>query len=408
MAPTHPTPNDPAAPGGLYLHIPFCRSKCAYCDFHSSADLQRLPDVFEALLREVRLRASESGCFDSIYLGGGTPSLLAGGDVARLLTHIRRHFPILPDAEITLEGNPDSLTPARLTAYRQAGINRLSIGVQSFHNARLRFLERRHNADQSQAAIRSARRAGFTNISLDLIYGLPGQSEQDWRRELEIALASEPEHLSCYQLTIEPGTRLALRHRRGEWQALDEAAQLRLFRLTREHLAAAGYDAYEISNFARRTPHGGANLRSRHNQKYWNHLPYIGLGPAAHSFQPPLRSWNEMRLQPYIDCLARDQLPVAGSERLTPRQMRIETLYLALRQSRGLDRDAYARRFGERFEARFARPLAQLMDGGQLVWTPPCYQLTEKGFAVADGVVAHLVSALAEDEDLPRPADDGG
>jgi oxygen-independent coproporphyrinogen-3 oxidase len=347
----------------------------------------------------VALRATDALSFDTIYFGGGTPSLLEGRMVARLLALIRECFPILPDTEITLEGNPGSLTPARLAAYREAGVNRLNIGVQSFQAANLRRLGRGHSAAQSRAAIHSARSAGFTNIGLDLIYGLPGQRAENWRRDLDAAVAAEPAHLSCYLLTFEAGTRFDIRRRRGEIEPLGEDAQAALFRMTRSHLAAAGYPAYEVSNFARDTGPEGSDLRSRHNRKYWNHTPYLGLGPAAHTYRHPHRSWNEKRLRRYMDRLASGELPIAASERLTPQQVRIEAIYLALRQTRGLDAGAYARQFGEPFETRFAAPLRDLIDGGRMVWDAPFYRLTEAGFAVADGVVAHLLSAMDAGDD---------
>jgi oxygen-independent coproporphyrinogen-3 oxidase len=345
----------------------------------------------------VRLRAADSPnldriCFDTVYFGGGTPSLLDGGAVADLLSLLKDHFPILTGTEITLEGNPDSLTPARLAAYREAGINRLSIGVQSFQTNNLCLLERGHTAAQGRAAIRNARAVGFTNIGLDLIYGLPGQSADDWQRDLEAAVAADPEHLSCYLLTYEPGTRFGIRRRRGVLTPPSDRIQADMVLQTRRFLNAHGYAAYETSNFARRTPPGGPDLRSRHNRKYWNHTPYLGLGPAAHSFFPPVRSWNEKGLHRYLNRLAAGQLPQAACERLTPRQERTEAVYLALRQTRGLDTRDFSRRFGTNFVALFQDRLDALMKGGLLEWAPPCYRLTEKGLPLADGVVAHLLN----------------
>lgn len=383
-----------SSPAGLYLHIPFCTAKCPYCDFISTTDRGLLPDFLAALELEVKLRATDEYSFDTIYLGGGTPSLLGGEQVARLLGALRGHFQVLSDTEITLEANPGSLTPAHLAAYLEAGVNRLNIGVQSFQDDNLRLLGRRHSAAQAQSAIQQAQAAGFDNIGLDLIYGLPGQTPDNLRMDLDAALATLPAHLSCYLLTFESGTRFDIRRRRGELRPLDEGALADLFQLTRTHLAAAGYPAYEISNFARRTPPGGPDLRSRHNRKYWNLTPYLGFGPAAHSYRHPVRSWNEKGLRRYMRRLGEGDLPVADSERLTPLQERIEAIYLALRQTKGLDIEAYATRFGERFETLLAAPLERLIDGDLLAWSAPCYQLTERGFLQADGVVEHLISAL--------------
>lgn len=395
----HTTPQNKQPPAGLYFHIPFCTAKCPYCDFISTTDLDLLPDFLAALEQEVKLRATGTFAFDSIYLGGGTPSLLRGEAVTRLLGVVRDHLRVLPNTEITLEGNPGSLTPTRLGAYLQAGVNRLNIGVQSFQDDHLRLLGRRHTATQARKAIQEARSAGFTNIGLDLIYGLPGQTAEVWKRDLDLAVAAAPEHLSCYLLTFESGTRFDIRRRKGELQPQEDAAQTELFQLTRNHLDGAGYPAYEISNFARRSSPAGPDLRSRHNRKYWDHVPYLGFGPAAHSYLPPRRSWNEKGLRRYIKQLDSGELPVADYETLTPTQERIEAIYLALRQTKGLDTEAYAERFGERFEDLFCAPLARLIEAGQMVWRPPHYRLTAEGFVVADGVVSHLVSVLPSDLD---------
>jgi len=390
---------DATPTAGLYLHIPFCTAKCPYCDFISSTDLKRLPDFLSALEREVALRATDSLDFDSIYFGGGTPSLLERDAVAHLLTVIGDGFSILPGTEITLEGNPGSLTPEKLDAYRRAGVNRLNIGVQSFQDPNLGVLGRRHDAAGAEAAIRHARAAGFTNLGLDLIYGLPGQSPIDWQADLERALGFAPEHLSCYLLTYEKGTRFDLRRRRGELRPLSDEAQADLVIHTHRFLRSNGYSPYEISNFARRTPPGGPDLRSRHNRKYWDHAPYLGLGPAAHSFLPPERSWNVKGLGRYAERLAAGQRPLEASERLSSLETRLEFLYLSLRQTRGIDTGCYRRRFGEAFADRFDTRLGFLMEDGLLEWAPPCYRLTDKGLPLADGVVAHLADALPEEED---------
>ena len=389
------------SPAGLYVHVPFCTVKCPYCDFISTTDLDLLPEFLDALEQEIDLRATDEISFNTIYFGGGTPSLLRGEHLARLLDALGKHFRVLSDPEITLEANPGSLSSARLSAYRKAGVNRLNIGVQSFQDDSLRLLGRRHTAAQGRIAIQEARSAGFDNVGLDLIYGLPGQLPDQWRRDLDAAVAAAPEHLSCYLLTFESGTRFDIRRRKGELRPLDDAAQAALFQLTRDHLDSAGYAGYEISNWARRTASGGPDLRSRHNRKYWNHIPYLGLGPAAHSYRHPIRSWNEKGLRRYMRRLAVGELPVADSETLTPVQERMEAIMLALRQAGGLDREAWAQRFGERFEACFAVPLKGLLDAGQLEFSPPRYRLTDAGRVVADGVVDQLVAALPADSGQP-------
>jgi len=272
--------------------------------------------------------------FDTLYLGGGTPSLLTADQLAVLLENLQEHFAFSPDTEITLEANPDDLTVQILKGYRELGINRLSLGVQSFDNRELAFLGRRHDAAQALRALAWAREAGFANLGLDLIYGLPGQSVEQWQRNLETALNFCPEHLSCYQLTVEAGTLLARRQAEGQFQPLPEEREREFFLFTSRFLEDRDYLHYEISNFA-----WGSKNRSRHNGKYWNHTPYLGLGPAAHSFRDGRRWWNHRFLKDYCQTLSKGSAPVADEEVLTPEQARLEALYLGLRTREGVDLD---------------------------------------------------------------------
>jgi oxygen-independent coproporphyrinogen III oxidase len=320
---------------GLYVHVPFCRSKCAYCDFYSVTDPALIPAWLKAVGQEISLYAGEFPAFDTLYLGGGTPSLLSESELAALMETSLHRVSLAPDREITLEANPDDLTPEKLQAYRCLGVTRLSLGVQSFDDADLRFLGRRHTAGQSWEAARLAREAGFVNLSLDLIYGLPGQSLADWERHLAAALAFEPEHLSCYQLTVEPGTELA--RRQGGQALMGEEGERELFLFTSAYLTGQGYWHYEISNFAR-----GETQVSRHNLKYWQRAPYLGLGPTAHSFDGVQRWWNHRDLGRYCQALAAGAAPVAGRETLSEDQARLEQLYLGFRTVSGVDLKAMA------------------------------------------------------------------
>lgn len=322
---------------GLYLHIPFCRRKCRYCDFFSVTDLSWRPRWLAALLREIALGRQDPFWlapeteFDTLYFGGGTPSLLTLAELAAILAAVSRCWRLSPEAEITLEANPDDLSPELLRGWRELGINRLSLGVQSFQDPELHFLGRRHRAAQTQQALDWARAAGFANLSMDLIYGLPGQSLASWLATLAAAAAWEPEHLSCYQLTLEAGTELGDLLAQGRLQPLPEEEQRRFFLETAAYLSAAGYLHYEVSNFAR-----SPNHRCRHNLKYWRHQPYLGLGPAAHSFNGRQRRWHFRELAPYCAALEAGRLPVAGGETLTPEQRRLEAVYLGLRTQDGL------------------------------------------------------------------------
>jgi putative oxygen-independent coproporphyrinogen III oxidase len=320
---------------GLYVHVPFCRSKCMYCDFYSIADCSLIPAWLKAIATEISLYSEIFSSFDSLYLGGGTPSVLEESELASLMEIIQQSFSLDPASEITLEANPDDVTPEKLHGYRRLGINRLSLGVQSFDNDELRFLGRRHTARQSQEAVMMAREAGFANLSLDLMYGLPGQTLAAWKKNLATALTFKPEHLSCYQLTVEPGTELARRQGEGGKKLLDEEAERDLFLFTSTCLPEHGYLHYEISNFAL-----GEEHLCRHNLKYWRRLPYLGLGPAAHSFDGVMRWWNHRSVARYCETLAAGAAPVAGSEVLTPEQVRLEKLWLGFRTREGVELSA--------------------------------------------------------------------
>ena len=329
---------------GLYVHLPFCKTKCPYCDFYSIADAGLVSPYLAALEAEARLYRDQFPAFDSLFLGGGTPSWLGEAQIARLMKNLRRHFVFAANSEITLEANPDDVTAAKLALWRDLGINRLSLGVQSFDEAELRFLGRRHTATQTEAAIDLIRAAGFTNLGLDLIYGLPGQTTATWRTTLEQALSCAPEHLSCYQLTLAavetPALRtpMAQRLARGEISLPDEEAQREFFLLTAKFLTARGYLHYEVANFAREGPQAGSlcHYVCRHNMKYWNRTPYLGLGPGAHSFLAERRWWNVSSVAHYCSSLSAGAAPVAETEILTPEQIRLETLALGFRTREGV------------------------------------------------------------------------
>lgn len=358
---------------GLYIHIPFCKSKCLYCDFYSLTDLSLLPAWLEALQQEVLLYKDTFAPFDSLYLGGGTPSLLDGFQLAAMLDSLRRHFSFYPDTEITLEANPDDVTREKLHLWRDLGVNRLSVGVQSFAEPDLIFLGRRHTARQTEQALEWVRIAGFTNLGVDLIYGLPGQSAGDWRKNLERALEFRPEHLSCYQLTLETGTPLGARKAQGRIKPLPEEAERELFLLTSRFLEEHGYIHYEISNFAR-----GEAYYSRNNRKYWRHVPYLGLGPAAHSFQGGKRWWNHRSLDRYCQALSDGVAPVAGRETLSAGQLHLESLYLGLRTKEGVDLNLI------RPQPRGDTMLGELQEAGLIKLHHGRAALTREGFLVAD------------------------
>jgi len=370
----------PPARPGLYLHIPFCSKICPYCDFAvTTGGSGRRAEFVESLLSEIALWAGESFAFDTLYFGGGTPSALAPDELERIVEAVRTAFALRTEPWIFLEANPEDVTAGSLAAWRRLGVRTLSLGIQSFAPTNLAFLGRRHSAQQARQSVALALEAGFHTVSLDLIYGLPGQEEEDWRRELEVAVALGPDHLSCYQLTIHEGTPFGRRAERGELAELPETAQADLFLLTHRFLAGAGLPGYEVSNFAR-----GPEHRSRHNQKYWNHTPYLGLGPSAHSFSDRRRWWNDTRLAPWQTRLTRGERPIAGSEELGPGELTLEALMLGLRTREGVDLKALSERSGVDLRGRNATFLDQLAATGRVTLEGDRIRPTLSGLAVAD------------------------
>ncbi|HEX3554865.1 MAG TPA: radical SAM family heme chaperone HemW [Thermoanaerobaculia bacterium] len=330
---------------GLYLHIPFCSKICPYCDFAVlTGGPERRRRFADHLVHEISMWAGERSTFesiDTIYFGGGTPSALAPEDLSRILEAARENLSIRDDAGVFFEANPEDVTPESVRSWRDLGVRFLSLGIQSFDADSLKFLGRRHNPEEARLSIEIARAAGFDTISIDLIYGLPGQPFEIWRRTLEQAVALQPGHLSCYQLTIHEGTPFGFRLERGKMSELPEDAQGELFLFTHSFLKDAGYPGYEVSNFARCPEH-----RSRHNQKYWHHVPYLGVGPSAHSFSGTRRWWNERKLGPYEKRLDANEKPIAGSEELTRPDLALEALMLGLRTTDGIDLVSFRERYG--------------------------------------------------------------
>ena len=379
----------PAPPAGLYIHIPFCRSKCPYCDFVSVTDLSLQPDFVEALLIEIRLTAAAMPAVDTVYIGGGTPSTLATQSLQRIMSAVRAAYTILPDPEVTLEVNPGTVSAGQLKAYRGMGVNRLHIGVQSFQPENLEVLGRIHTAEQATDAISAARQAGFDNLGVDLMYALPRQNLQMWAKDLQQAAACGVEHLSCYTLTFEAGTRLEKDRRAGRIQPPAETLVADMMMMAVEQLADAGYQRYEVSNFAR-----SADLRSRHNQKYWSLTPYRGLGPSAHSWASPERYWNKKDLPAYIADLRSGRLPVDGREQLDHSQMITEAVYLGLRTADGIDGAWFAERFEESFEQLFGGLVRRFESEGLMRSAGGRFALTDRGMLLLDTIATEFVSRL--------------
>lgn len=358
---------------GLYVHVPFCRGKCPYCDFYSVPALSLIDEWLSVVEQEAALYRKQFTIFDSLYVGGGTPSVLRVETFRRLLKTLRNTFEFAADSEVTVELNPEDVTAALLGGLRASGVNRLSFGVQSFDDQELTFLKRRHTARDARNALEEARAASFDNIGIDLMYLIPGQSEEGWVRSLEEALRFEPAHLSCYQLTCEPHTPFGRMKADGQIVVPDEETERRFFLLTSRFFRDRGFIHYEISNFAR----DEASI-ARHNRKYWRHVPYLGLGPAAHSFDGRMRWWNMHSVKTYCRALAAGERPVEGSETLTVEQFRLERLYLGLRTREGVP-------LTDACDGVISGPEISSLEGEGLVRVQGDRVLpTIEGFAVAD------------------------
>jgi oxygen-independent coproporphyrinogen-3 oxidase len=387
-------------PISLYLHIPFCTAKCGYCDFNSYAGHEHLmPSYTQTLLREAELwrRTTGGRPVATVFFGGGTPSLLPLEDVRLIMDGLRSVFDFAPDAEVTIESNPGSLDEPYLRELLALGINRLSIGVQSFHDDELRALDRIHNSEDAREAYRAARAAGFRNINLDLIFGLPEQPIERWQQSVEEALALGPEHLSLYALTVEEGTPLARDVARGRTPAPDPDAQADQFEWTQERLARAGYEHYEISNWSR------PGYRCRHNLTYWECREYLGLGAGAHSYLNGVRfavaalpslylslveqSWQEAQERGGGAAMRH----IVSGETITPELAMADTLILGLRLIDGVSLEAFRQRYGVDALAAFSVQLGEPLEWGLLETCNGRLRLTERGRFLGNEVFARLL-----------------
>ncbi len=371
---------------GLYLHVPFCRSKCPYCDFFSipgaSGELEAYPGL---LLRQLEQAAAaeKSGPFETVFFGGGTPSLLPPAAVGRILEGVARCFGLAEGAEISLEANPGTVTPESLRGYRAAGVNRLSLGLQSLEEESLAFLGRSHTASEALAAAGAARDAGFSNLSCDLIFALPGQSSAVLQAGLEAFLALEPEHLSCYGLTVEEGTPFHHRHRAREFHLPEEEVYAEQYHLLHRLLSGAGYGHYEVANYAR------PGLECRHNLGYWRRRGYLGLGAGAHSFSPA--GWGERRFVPsdlegYRRSLLAGEDPAQSLEIFDRKGAMSETLYLGLRTSEGVLESAFRERFGQGVAEAF--PEAVRRAKGNLLLEGDSWRFSPQGWLLYDYLIS--------------------
>jgi oxygen-independent coproporphyrinogen III oxidase len=384
---------------GLYIHIPFCKQACHYCNFHFSTSLAYKNDFIGALLNEIILRkdylAGEK--IETIYFGGGTPSVLESPDINQVMDAIFSNFSVDETAEITLEANPDDIGPATLKSWRDGGINRLSIGVQSFFDEDLLWMNRVHDAGQASLSIDYAFEAGFSNISIDLIYGSPTTSDIHWEKNVERAIRAGIPHLSCYALTVEPKTPLNKMIRQHKKENIDQDHQARQFLLLMDWMASAKYEHYEISNFAL------PGKRSRHNSAYWLGKKYLGLGPSSHSYNGISRQWNLPNNQLYIHSIAGKQLAFE-IESLTCIQRLNEIIMTSVRTSEGISLESISAQFGEAAGKRILSNAATYVKANKLVIEGASLRLSREGKLLADGIAADLF--LGPEDAALIPSDD--
>ena len=370
---------------GIYLHIPFCKQACTYCNFHFSTSLRYKDDLVQALRKEIIAEKDYLGGEEvaTIYFGGGTPSILAVEDCQSLIDDLRKHFAVATDVEITLEANPDDVTLEKAAAWKNLGINRLSIGIQSFFEEELRWMNRAHNADQAKACIENSYAAGIDNLSIDLIYGSPLLTDDMWQQNVETAIGYGIKHLSCYALTVEEKTPLHKNISLQKTIDVDNDKQARQFLQLMEWLRNAGYEHYEVSNFAK------PGFRSKHNSSYWKGFSYLGLGPSAHSFNGRERRWNIANNNVYIK-----SINGGGAEReiekLTPSQQLNESIMISLRTMEGIDLNKMQMEWGEKERKRIEKDLTKYLRTGLIKMSNDHAQLTDEGMLRADGIAADL------------------
>ncbi len=370
---------------GIYIHIPFCKSRCIYCGFYSTTLLDLRKKYINAVCREMELRKNYiREPFSTIYLGGGTPSLLDEAELTKLFLYINNVYDVDRNAEITMECNPDDITPEFTNMLSRLPINRVSMGAQTFADSRLRLLHRRHNSDEVKHAVKLLREAGIKNISIDLMFGFPDESLSQWKEDISAALALNVEHISAYSLMYEEDTPLWKMLDTGKVKEIDEELSLTMFKELVCQLTDAGYEHYEISNFAR------PGYRSRHNSNYWHQVPYIGLGAAAHSFDLNSRQWNVADLKLYIEEINNGIIPMEREE-LDNDTTFNDIITTALRTSDGIDLNAMETRLGKRYRNTLISAAGKHIEQGLLEIRHDRLRLTSEGIFISDMVMSDLM-----------------
>ena len=375
---------------GIYIHIPFCKQACYYCNFHFSTSLNLKDEMITALIKEIKLSSfsllndkSEKEIIETIYFGGGTPSLLTNDNIKDLLDAIKNNYAISEEAEVTIEANPDDISKEKLSNWKEIGINRLSIGIQSFKEKDLQWMNRVHNTTQAFESIFLAKNAGYNNFSVDLIYGTPGLTDEEWKMNVEQVINSGAPHIACYALTVEPNTALQKMISLKKKVDIDTDQQARQFLLLMKWLKEAGYEHYEISNFAK------SGYRSRHNSSYWQGKKYIGIGPSAHSYDGKSRRWNIANNALYIQSIKNNIIPFE-EEKLTNVERLNEYIMTSLRTIEGLDLKIIENNFSIKERKRIEDSVADYINKKMIVYNNEKLLLTDEGKLFADRIAADL------------------
>ena len=370
---------------GIYIHTPFCKSKCAYCNFFSLASQSKINDYVEALKKEIVLRKNYLGdeTVKTIYFGGGTPSLLSVKNIEEILDLLNKNYEIISSPEITLEINPDTIDREKMESLKQIGINRMSVGIQSFNDEDLKYLGRRHDSRHAMQVLEDLKHTDFEKITLDLIYGMPTLTEEKWNKNLDIFFSTDITHLSAYALTVEPKTILGQRIEKGELQSVSEEETIRHYNILVERTKENGFEHYEISNFAKE------GFRSQHNSIYWRDEKYLGLGPSAHSYDGNSRQWNISNLTKYIQLIGNSE-DYFDKEILSRDDKFNEYIMTSLRTSWGCDIEKIERDYGKSYAHHFLKNIKKYLDNGEMLKENNTYFLSEEGKLFADGIAADL------------------
>ena len=369
---------------GIYIHTPFCKSKCAYCNFFSLASESKINDYVEALKKEIVLRKNYLGeTVKTIYFGGGTPSLLSVKNIEEILDLLNKNYEIISSPEITLEINPDTIDREKMESLKQLGINRMSVGIQSFDDEDLKYLGRRHDSRHAMQVLEDLKHTDFEKITLDLIYGMPTLTEEKWNKNLDIFFSTDITHLSAYALTVEPKTILGQRIEKGELQSVSEEETIRHYNILVERTKENGFEHYEISNFAKE------GFRSQHNSIYWRDEKYLGLGPSAHSYDGNSRQWNISNLTKYIQLIGNSE-DYFEKEILSRDDKFNEYVMTSLRTSWGCDIEKIERDYGKSYAHHFLKNIKKYLDNGEMLKENNTYFLSEEGKLFADGIAADL------------------